>query len=157
MRKTRPLMERFMEKVSPCPVTGCWWWTAHAGAGSNGRAKIGLGGHRGGQGKAHRVAYELFVGPITGGLWALHRCGNGHLGCVNPSHLYLGDHADNMRDKVAAGSGKGERHGSAKLTDALVREIRASTELQRVVAARLGVAQTVISKVRRRETWSHVA
>ncbi len=29
---------------------------------------------------------------------ALHKCGNGHLGCVNPSHLYWGDHGDNVRD-----------------------------------------------------------
>lgn len=29
---------------------------------------------------------------------ALHRCGNGHLGCVNPKHLYWGDQSDNNRD-----------------------------------------------------------
>lgn len=29
---------------------------------------------------------------------ALHRCGNGHLGCVNPNHLYWGDQADNNND-----------------------------------------------------------
>ena len=29
---------------------------------------------------------------------ALHRCGNGHLGCVNPNHLYWGDQSDNNRD-----------------------------------------------------------
>jgi hypothetical protein len=29
---------------------------------------------------------------------ALHSCGNGHLGCVNPKHLYWGDQSDNSKD-----------------------------------------------------------
>lgn len=38
---------------------------------------------------------------------ALHSCGNGHLGCVNPNHLYWGDAADNGKDRsVHAGNGK---------------------------------------------------
>lgn len=30
--------------------------------------------------------------------FALHSCGNGHLGCVNPKHLYWGDASQNAKD-----------------------------------------------------------
>jgi hypothetical protein len=36
--------------------------------------------------------------PKDGKTMALHSCGNGHLGCVNPTHLYWGDHSDNCKD-----------------------------------------------------------
>lgn len=36
--------------------------------------------------------------PPEGKSMALHRCGNGHLGCVTPKHLYWGDRSDNARD-----------------------------------------------------------
>lgn len=47
---------------------------------------------------AHRAAYELFHGSIPSGAHVLHRCDLG--ACVSPDHLYLGDHAQNVRDAV---------------------------------------------------------
>jgi len=41
---------------------------------------------------AHKLPSE------DGKTMALHSCGNGHLGCVNPKHLYWGDHGDNVKD-----------------------------------------------------------
>lgn len=48
---------------------------------------------------AHR-AMCLMVNklPPEGKPMALHRCGNGDLGCVTPRHLYWGDQSDNNRD-----------------------------------------------------------
>jgi len=58
--------------------------------------------------RAHRVSYALYVGPISKDLKILHKCNNSK--CVNPDHLYMGTHADNMRDLRDAGSLKGENN-----------------------------------------------
>jgi hypothetical protein len=50
-----------------------------------GYGQIGLGGRGTGLGLAHRVAYELLVGPILEGLHLDHLCRNRK--CVNPDHL----------------------------------------------------------------------
>lgn len=50
---------------------------------------------------AHRVAWELTHGPIPPGLCTLHRCDTRP--CVEPSHLFLGTHQDNLLDARAKG------------------------------------------------------
>jgi hypothetical protein len=37
--------------------------------------------------------------PASENLFALHSCGNGHLGCINPRHLHWGTHSENELDK----------------------------------------------------------
>ena len=55
--------------------------------------------------RAHRFSWELANGPIPDGLNALHSCDNRP--CVNPEHLFLGTHGDNVKDKVAKGRAAG--------------------------------------------------
>lgn len=50
---------------------------------------------------SHRVAWELFNGPIPKGLFVLHKCDNPP--CVNPKHLEIGDHKKNMGDCLGRG------------------------------------------------------
>lgn len=89
----------------------------------------------------------------------LHRCDNTL--CCNPAHLYLGDHAQNMRDMVERqrrkGAGVGAANGRAKLTQELADEIRAiyaSGISQQDIADAYGVSQNAVSKVILRKRYA---
>ena len=76
--------------------------------------------------------------------------------CVNIEHLFLGKCIDNSRDKMRKGRDRkahGEKNGNAKLTEAQVKEIRASTDRGVDLAARYGVSRDTIYRVRRRIFW----
>ena len=149
---------RFWSKVQkdgPVPagrpeLGPCWVWTGNTRKGY-GYLLIGDDPK-----SAHRLSFALAFGPPPEGMLVRHQCDVAR--CVNPGHLLLGTRKDNARDMDARGrrGNRGERAGGAKLTEALVREIRASTESQRVLAKRLGVRASQIGKIRRREQWAHV-
>lgn len=86
-----PVADRFWSKVTK--TDGCWVWAA-----SRGRQGYGHFDLDGKIEKAHRVAYQLVLGPIPDGAFILHSCDNPP--CVNPAHLRVGTHVDNMRDMV---------------------------------------------------------
>lgn len=112
--------------------------------------------------KAHRVSWELHNGPIPDGLWVLHHCDNPS--CVRPDHLYLGDAADNARDRARRARGRenrqnGRANANAKLSEGDVRAILAALQAgatQMAVAERFGVKQAQISRIARRENWHHL-
>lgn len=127
----------------------CWTWTGPKNT-YTGRGLFS-GPHKLVQ--AHRFAYELWAGPIPEGMLVLHTCDNGGNGCVNPSHLYVGTQADNMRDRkersgpYVNGRQKGPKE---KLTDDQVREIRrlVGSGVPRAVAARkFGVTRWTASAI----------
>ena len=107
--------------------------------------------------KAHRVSWQLFRSEIPAGLHVLHHCDNRR--CVNPAHLFLGTHHDNMRDKVAKGrqsTGRGNQQPRAKLTPEKVRAICRYNRPQRHIAAEYGVSQRLVTLVKQRKIWAHV-
>lgn len=79
----------------PHPDSWCWEWKGSLAKGY-GQFKV-----HGWTSRAHRVAYEIARGPIPDGMGVLHSCDNPR--CVNPYHLRVGTHQDNMDDKRIRG------------------------------------------------------
>ena len=103
----------------------------------------------------HRLVLAAFAGPCPDGLEGLHWDGN-HLN-NKISNLHWGTHAENMQDMTRHGTSKqGEKSATARLKDQDVRDIRASNETQRALAARYGVSQVAIHAIRARKTWKHI-
>ena len=88
---------RFWSKVDK---TGeCWTW-----AGATSAQGYGTFLHGGENRRAHRVSYELSVGPIPGGAQIDHACRNE--ACVRPEHLRIASAAENMQNLVARSNSK---------------------------------------------------
>lgn len=107
---------------------------------------------------AHRYVCELAHGaPPTSKHEASHGCGKGHESCIAPGHLSWKTHTENMADKLDHGTHiRGERHGSAKLTEADVREILAMKGIrsQRELAASFGVSQPTVASIHAGHNWA---
>lgn len=107
---------------------------------------------------AHRYICELVKGkPPTPEHDAAHECNNGHLGCVNPSHLEWKTRAGNMADKFHNGThNRGQNHNLAKITEADVREIRrlSGSLSQREIGRRFGITQQQVSRITSGARWS---
>lgn len=145
---------RFLSYVDKSLPLLCWNWTG-------GKNKYGYGriNFHGRILAAHRVSYELFVGPFPEHLRVCHSCDNP--ACVNPSHLFLGTDADNVCDCISKGRNcRGERVASAKLTEQQVLDIRAKyangLALQRELASEYGVSRMQISDIVCGKAWKHL-
>jgi hypothetical protein len=135
---------------------GCWNWTLGKSKG------YGAINYMGRVWAAHRVAYELAKGPIPAGLSVCHSCDNP--ACINPNHLFVGTHRDNMLDKERKGranhvGARGVRNANSILTEkdviamrqAYVRGVRAAD-----IAARFGMARSAVNDVVNGRSWQHL-
>jgi hypothetical protein len=132
--------------------SGCWQWIGAITKAKPGKEPYGRIVANGRPVKAHRLSWTIHRAPITSSQWVLHRCNNSL--CVNPEHLYLGTHVENMRDM--AESGRGFWRKRSKLSDDDVRSIRARTESIAVSAQRYGVAKSTIKDIRAGRIRAHV-
>lgn len=138
-------VDRFWSKVNVGGHDECWEWTGTRDRDGYGIFRLGRKNV-----KAHRVAFGL----PTGG-FVLHRCDSP--ACVNPGHLYLGDHSQNMTDRQERGrTCRGEISHLSVLTEEDVLEIRSSDDPQKVLGERFGVTPNQIGNIRRRECWKHL-
>lgn len=141
--------ERFWKKVDRTGT--CWNWSACI------VNEYGQIQHDKKRKRAHRVAYEMEVGPIPPSMMVCHRCDNPI--CVRPSHLFLGTAADNARDCAAKGRNiVGDNRSDAKLSSEIVAEIRGMDSPDfAALGKRYGVDESAIRQARLGKTWRHVA
>lgn len=145
------LRQKFFARVAPTTGSRCWEWNGPRNASGYGRISHGRGI------MAHRVAWELHFGTIPDGLSVCHRCDN--RGCVNPAHLFLGTHAENIKDRDSKRRlALGSRCGKAKLTEADILAIRGLLETvkPRALATRYNIHISTIYCIRDRKNWKHV-
>jgi len=145
-------VERLLDN-STTDENGCWVWT-----GTRNTHGYGFLGIQGDYVAAHRVSAHLFLGmPLTPENLACHHCDNPP--CVNPDHLFIGTHRDNMADRDAKGrTRRGEDVPAHKLTSSHVEEIRyakANGVSVAELADRYSVSVGTISACCKGISWRH--
>lgn len=154
---SKSIKERFWEKVDIQEPEDCWLWLASLAGRSYGHIWF--------DGRieyAHRVAWIITYGPIPPKICVCHHCDVSL--CVNPKHLFLGTHKDNMRDMISKGRQidapmPGERNGRAILTEEKViraKELKRQGETYKSIAESMGVTISTIHKVVKGITWKHL-
>ena len=148
------IMKRFYDKIDIKSETECWNWRACK---LNGYGQFKVSGKTT---SAHRYMYELVKGRIPKGIHVLHTCDNPS--CVNPNHLFLGTHKENMEDKVRKGRMvdiSGEKCGTSKLkeTDILIiRELSEKGYSGVMLSTLFLVTPGAINQILNRRTWRHI-
>lgn len=143
---------RILKRTKLDSSTGCLLWQ---GSKANGYGRIRTGSRQDGSRKLEivtRVVFRLFNGVDLGSGFVLHKCDTP--ACVNPEHLYLGNHSQNMRDKVIRGRQTrsiGEANPRSKLCAQQVDEIRRAYKAGGWSCVRLakqyGVGHTAIWRI----------
>ncbi len=146
---------RFNAKFVRGNAHECWNW--QGGTRPNGKGVL-YGRHHLSNGSvigAHRFAFQQVTGVLPVGMFVCHTCDNPL--CVNPSHLFLGNHADNMRDMVAKGrsfKGAGEnKKGRALLTNEQATELRMSSLTERELGIKYGMSAGNAGHIRRGKSY----
>jgi hypothetical protein len=144
---------RFWGRVDNPGPDDCWEWQGTRQSYGHGLLSVA-----GKNLKAHRISYEIHVGPIPAGLIIRHRCDNPP--CVNPAHLEVGTRQDNVHDRDSRGRHwalSGEEHNMARLTWADVDEIRslaARGESKTGLARRFGISRTHVYRIVLNKSWA---
>lgn len=143
------VIDRYFRFADVGAPNECWAWTGAAvgqrpsSPSGYGRMQVRFVGDVQEMAYAHRMAYELFVGPL-GDLFACHTCDNSI--CVNPHHIFAGDAKDNARDMVNKGRGPKSELFTAQEVTRLRHRIYWTTVTASELADELGVSTSTLTR-----------
>jgi hypothetical protein len=172
--KRGSLHERFWRHVTK--TDGCWLWTGSTDTSGYGQIRESFAGRLL---RVTRVALEVQGVYVPPGAVVCHSCDVRR--CVRPDHLWVGTSRANALDCIAKGRfpfvgtndkwhtarPRGESHRRAKLTEAVVRQIRAEYRpvyggptqqptSMRGLAAKYGISKTVVQQILSGKIWQHI-
>jgi hypothetical protein len=130
----------------------CWLWTKQLNMWGYGKCQWKKSNMI-----AHRASFLCFKGDIPENFLILHSCRNRK--CINPDHLRLGSHKENMQDRSKDLSLHGEKNGSAILTNDQAKEIKEllnKNESPVAIANKYNVRKHVIYFIKNGITWKHI-
>jgi hypothetical protein len=144
------ILERLFNKVKE--NNGCWEFL---GASRQGYGSLKVSGK---VIDTHRLSWIMHNGPIPSGMYVCHKCDNPK--CVNPEHLFLGTHSDNMKDAYKKGRVSvegvkftiGHKPVNRRLNDDQVREvkdaiIKRGSETLKQISSRLNIPYDTIRDI----------
>jgi hypothetical protein len=143
--------QRLLNKTNKTAT--CWLWTGYTRKDGYGSITINYIPTF-----VHRVAFELWKQLIPDGFVVRHTCDIRN--CINPNHLEIGTQQDNINDKVERNrQAKGITHGSVKLTEDEVREIKVLLGFgitRRKLASEYNVSKGCIDFISSGKNWKHI-
>lgn len=159
MANSEDAQRRFWDRVQIGKKNECWEWTTTLCKNNqcgilNISPRDGLNVRM----KCHRISYFLTHGSLPHELEVCHKCDNPP--CCNPHHLFLGTHADNMKDCKRKGrTSRGQKHHWHKLTERQVVAIRkehAEGDTITEIAKDYKMSFYAIWAIVNRRSWKHL-
>lgn len=156
VRTDEAIMAYFLKNVHKSPTPGdCWEWIGMLNDQGYGMAHVRKTSIR-----AHRLAYQLFKGPLDSHQYILHNPNCRTRACVNPAHLRIGSQKENAADRKISGTQPmGDRHYRTAFLVEDVRNIRkmyADGILLETIADAYNAGVVTIHDMVKYKTWKHV-
>jgi hypothetical protein len=158
----KSVIDRIYEKIIKDSNTGCWNFI---GA-TNKEKGYGLIKIENRTVRVHRyiwwyfmlrdsISWKNFIESYLG-LEVCHKCDNTI--CINPEHLFIGTHLDNIRDcrnkkRIVLPKIHGEQRYNAKLTESQVLEIYKMEGSNKKIAEIFCIDASLVSRIKSGESW----
>jgi hypothetical protein len=144
------LSKHLQQMIDTADPKACIFWKNSKGTGGYGRVWFA-----GRLWSTSRLSYTLTYGPVQDDVFVLHKCDTPS--CVNPHHLFLGTHDQNMADMAAKRRAASARNRHAVLAPDQVKEIRKIGSSAVTRADEYGVTRQAIRDILHRRRWKSIS